>query len=105
MTVSTGLFFVCVHPRLVPDAATYALIDPDNPGRFIYAVHVRVFCPDCQCKFRFLGDNPLAPKSPREAQQNRGGAWVTGAADELGCMISPIEPGETLEGIEVQGRA
>lgn len=94
----------CLHGRLVPHAATYALVDPIS-GQMMYSVHVSVFCPDCQARFRFLGNNALAPDTAKEAQEDRRGAWVSGTADELACMIAPIEPGEALEGMAVQGRA
>lgn len=99
------IYNICVHPRLTPDASTYALIDPDHPGQFIYAVHVRVFCPDCEARFRFLGNNALAPATAKQAQEDRRGAWVSGAADELACMIAPMEPGDSLSDMEVQGTA
>lgn len=104
-TTPAPLFGGCQHPRLVPHAVTYALHDPDRPGLFLYSVHVSVFCPDCQAKFRFLGNNALAPTSAVEAQKDRRGAWVSGTAEELGCMISPIEPGEGLSEMAVLGRA
>lgn len=95
----------CPHTRLTPHAATYAINDPTNPGRFLYSVHINVFCPDCQAKFRFLGNNALAPTTAEEAQKDRRGAWVSGTAEELACMIAPIEAGEALCGVAVQGRA
>lgn len=104
-TAPSPLFGGCQHLRLVPHAATYALIDPNRPGLLLYSVHVSVFCPDCGAKFRFLGDNALAPSSAMEAQQDRRGAWVSGTAEELGCMIAPIEPGEALANVAVAGRA
>lgn len=95
----------CRHPRLTPDSTTYALMDPNNPGAWIYTVHVRVFCPDCAARFRFLGDMPLAPASAKEAMMGRMGAFVSGDGGELGCVIAPIGLSEGLENMTAAGRA
>ena len=95
----------CDHNAL-PDAVVYKLLNPTNPlAAPLWSVHVAVRCTLCGQAFRFLGNNALAPETPQEAQRSRLGAWVTGTADELACMIAPIEPGEALADIAVAGRA
>ncbi len=95
----------CEHPEAKPSAAVYAIGDPMNPGVVLHSVHLRVTCPHCGAAFRFLGNNALAPSGAVEAQRDRIGAWVSGDAVELACMIAPIEPGEALATIAVAGRA
>jgi hypothetical protein len=95
----------CQHLNLSPQSAAYVLENPDAPGAWLYSVHLAVTCADCGVKFRFLGDNALAPGSLQEAQRGRLGAFVTATLDELGCMIAPIEPSGGLSEMAVSGRA
>jgi hypothetical protein len=97
----------CPHHTLTPQSAAYVLENPDAPGAWLYSVHLAVTCADCGVRFRFLGDNPLAPVTVMEAQSRRLGAFVTVTLDELGCMIAPIEnePSGGLASIAVAGRA
>lgn len=96
----------CPHHTLTPTSAAYVLENPEAPGAWLYSVHLAVNCADCGVRFRFLGDNRLAPESVMEAQRSRVGAFVSATLDELGCMISPIEPGSApLATAAVAGRA
>lgn len=96
----------CPHHTLTPQSAAYVMDNPEAPGAWLYSVHLAVSCADCGVRFQFLGQNKLAPTSLQEAQRDRLGAFVTATLDELGCMISPIEPGSgPLATMAVQGVA
>lgn len=102
-TLPTG-FNGCEHPSINLGGTVRSYHDPSTDLGIAYAAYFTAHCPDCGVKFRFLGDNGLAPLNITEAQQSRR-AWVSGTQDELGVMISPIEPGEVLGGVPVAGRA
>ena len=71
----------------------------------LHTAHIQAVCNACGVRFRFLGNMALAPPTAEEALSGRHGAWISGTADELGCVIAPIEPGGGLQSIAVEGRA
>lgn len=95
----------CLHHNIHITWAAYRVDDPRDFGAVLRFIGLKANCQECGAPFRFMGNMPLAPENVVDALMGRGGAWVTPSADELGVMISPIEPGGVLESTPVAGRA
>jgi hypothetical protein len=94
----------CTHPAPIPHAVCYAFTTPE--GGFAYSVHVAVFCPACQMKFRFVGLAPSAPEDVFDGMLKQAPPWTTPDGDELGALVTPdVLPGENLFAMQTLGSA
>ncbi len=95
----------CEHLNTMTETAVYRLHNEADPERPFFTVALKVFCPECKVLFRFLGDLPGLPDDVNDAMVRRLGCWTSNMGDELGCLISPIDPGSGLAQAAVLGRA
>ncbi len=96
---------ICEHTSVQVWTSCQTADDPREEGAVFHSVHIRAACEACGTPFRFLGDMAIGMNTTvMEALAGRG-PWVTGCADEMGVLISPIELGGVLETVEVEGRA